>query len=136
MEIEPRYEKRRELDVRGDPWAVSVRKGPNCFPRSRHQAAKLLKSGRPVSRVRVGKGRVGDRPRTDFYFRLETRWLMLWAVAAKRRDPAIGESDVEHPRRSQSVRPSRLTEVDLSLLENVSLIRCIGASVSSAARDC
>ena len=35
------------------------------------ESRTCLKSGRPAGRARVGEGRVGDRPRTDFYFRLE-----------------------------------------------------------------
>jgi hypothetical protein len=55
----------RELRVRGDPWAVSVRRVrprlTELFSKIATQAAELLKSGRPAGRARVREGRVGDR---------------------------------------------------------------------------
>jgi hypothetical protein len=55
----------RELPVRGDPWAVSVRRVrprlTELYSKIATQAAIFFESGRPAGRARVGEGRVGDR---------------------------------------------------------------------------
>ena len=66
----------RELPVRGDPWAVSVRRVrprlTELYSKIATQAAIFFEEWATRRPCEGGEGRVGDRPRTDFYFRLET----------------------------------------------------------------